>query len=91
MTVPAILMLESVKPLAFIGSQALYFFEPMVRALFTIPEYERFAALMERRDNVEALLVRIETKDEAERRAERERRDKKRAERKTQKRGKEAP
>src|SRR6266850_1756612 len=60
MTVPAILFLESVKPLSFVGSQALYFFEPMVRAVFTVPDYERFAALMERRENLEALLVAIE-------------------------------
>ena len=53
MTVPAILFLESVKPLSFVGSQALYFFEPMVRALFAVPEYERFAAMMERRADKE--------------------------------------
>jgi len=82
MTVPAILFLESVKPLSFVGSQALYFFEPMVRAIFTIPDYERFAALMERRENFEALLVAIEQKDEAARREERERRDRERAEKK---------
>lgn len=79
MTVPAILFLESVKPLSFVGSQTLYFFEPMVRALFTVPEYERFAALVERRENMEALLVAIERRDEAERRAEKERRDERRA------------
>ena len=82
MTVPAILFLESVKPLSFVGSQALYFFEPMVRAIFTVPDYERFAALMERRENFEALLVAIEQKDEKTRREERERRDRERAEKK---------
>jgi len=82
MTVPAILFLESVKPLSFVGSQALYFFEPMVRAIFTVPDYERFAALMERRENFEALLVAIERKDESARREERERRDRERAEKK---------
>lgn len=79
MAVPAILFLESVKPLSFLGSQTLYFFEPMVRALFTVPEYERFAALLERRESLEALLVKIEDRDEAERRAERERKAQKRA------------
>ena len=79
MTVPAILFLESIKPLSFLGSQALYFFEPMVRALFTIPEYERFAALLERRENIEVLLVKIEEKDENVRRAERERKAQERA------------
>ena len=82
MTVPAILFLESVKPLSFVGSQALYFFEPMVRAVFTVPDYERFAALMERRENLEALLVAIEHRDETARREERERRDRERAEKK---------
>jgi len=82
MTVPAILFLESVKPLSFVGSQALYFFEPMVRAIFTVPDYERFAALMERRENFEALLVAIEQKDDTARREERERRDRERAEKK---------
>ena len=82
MTVPAILFLESVKPLSFVGSQALHFFEPMVTAVFTVPDYERFAALMERRENLEALLVAIERKDEAVRLEERERRDRERAEKK---------
>jgi hypothetical protein len=82
MTVPAILFLESVKPVSFIGSQALYFFEPMVRAVFTVPDYERFAALMERRENLEALLVAVERRDEEERRMERDRRARERAEKK---------
>lgn len=81
MTVPAILFLESVKPLSFVGSQAMYFFEPMVRAIFPVPEYERFAALMERRESVEALLVAIERRDDEERRVEKERKQRERDER----------
>jgi hypothetical protein len=91
MTVPAILFLESVKPLSFLGSQALYFFEPMVRALFTVPEYERFAALMERRENIEVLLVKIEDRDEKMRRAERERKAEERAARDQARKGKDSP
>lgn len=72
MAVPAILLLESMKPLSFLGSQALLFFEPMVRAFFSLPDYDRVAALLERRDSVEALLVRIEAKDEQARHDERE-------------------
>ncbi|HET9952047.1 MAG TPA: hypothetical protein VFS09_09660 [Candidatus Eisenbacteria bacterium] len=72
MTVPAILLLESVKPLSFLGSQALLFFEPMVRAFFSVPDYDRVAALLERRDSLEALMVRIEAKDEQVRNDERE-------------------
>jgi hypothetical protein len=90
MTVPAILFLESVKPLSFVGSQALYFFEPMVRALFAVPDYERFAAMMERRENVEALLVAIERKDETERRADKERKQREREERDARRKRKES-
>jgi hypothetical protein len=78
MTVPAILLLESVKPLSFLGSQALHFFEPMVRAFFTLPDYDRAAALLERRESLEALLVRIEAKDDSIRREEREAKERRR-------------
>ena len=81
MTVPAILFLESSKPLSFLGSQAMYFFEPMVRAFFSVPEYERFAHLLEKRETMEALLVRIEEKDADARSAEKEAKAKRRAER----------
>lgn len=64
MTVPAIFFLESMKPLSFVGSQAMHFFEPFVNAFFTVRDYERFAVLMERRENLEALLVKIEVRDD---------------------------
>ncbi len=83
MTVPAILLLESVKPLSFLGSQALHFFEPMVRAFFSVPDYDRAAALLERRESIEALLVRIEAKDDAVRREEREAKERRREARRT--------
>ena len=88
MTVPAIFFLESVKPLSYVGSQALYFFEPMVRAFFSVQEYDRFARMMERRDTLEALLRRIERRDDDERLKEHERRDREKAERAERKRGK---
>jgi hypothetical protein len=60
MTVPAIFFLESSKPLAFVGSQLLIFLEPFVQALFNFAQYQRFALLMEDRDNWEALVRKIE-------------------------------
>ena len=81
MTVPAIFFLESMKPLSFVGSQAMHFFEPMVHAFFPVRDYERFALLMERRENLEALLVKIEARDDAARDEENERRKRDRAER----------
>lgn len=63
MTVPAIMFLETVKPLSYIGSQTMVFFEPMVKAVFNVAEYDDFRILMEDRRNVEELLVRIERFD----------------------------
>jgi len=90
MTVPAIFFLESVKPLSFVGSQALHFFEPMVNAFFQMRDYERFAILMERRENLEVLLVKIEARDDAARQEERAVRERERAERAARKRGKDS-
>ncbi len=60
MSVPAILFLESVKPLNYIGSQMMAFFEPFVQTLFSVKDYEEFRQMMERRGTIELLLVRIE-------------------------------
>ncbi len=63
MTVPAVFFLESTKPLSFVGSQALIFFEPYVKAFLPFPDYQRFAVLMEDRNNLEKLIVEIERRD----------------------------
>jgi hypothetical protein len=78
---PAVFFLESVKPLSFLGSQALVFFEPIVRAIFHVAQYERFARLMEDREAVERLLERIEALDAEARDREAEIKKKARAER----------
>jgi len=57
---PAILFLESVRPLSFVGAQGMYFLEPFARAIFDITEYERMARLLERRPNIEVLVRAIE-------------------------------
>lgn len=66
LSVPAILFLESTKPLNFVGSQFLFFFEPMVKAVVEGKGYTRFAALMEERDNVETFMRCIEAADQNE-------------------------
>lgn len=63
MTVPAIMFLETAKPLSYVGSQAMVFFEPMVKAVFNVAEYDEVRILMEDRRNVEELLTRIERFD----------------------------
>ncbi len=63
MSVPAILFLESVKPLNYIGSQMLVFFEPFVQTLFSWKDYDEFRKMMEERENTERLLQAIEKFD----------------------------
>ncbi len=63
MSVPAILFIESSKPLSFIGSQFLFFFEPIIRAFIRGDQYTRFATLLEDRSNIELLLRAIESKE----------------------------
>lgn len=63
MAVPAILFLESVKPLNFIGSQVLVFFEPIVQTLFNFKDYTTFRETLERRESIEILLRKIEAHD----------------------------
>ena len=58
MEVPAILTLETGRPLSLVAGQAMIFFEPIVLALFRLPDYRRFAALIERREALEALIRR---------------------------------
>jgi len=69
--VPAILTLESVRPLSFVASQAMIFFQPLVQALLRFSDYQRFAALAERRDALEALTALIERRAEESRAARR--------------------
>ena len=81
MTVPAIMMLEMVKPLSFLGSQALVFLNPVVSLVVSSGDYYRFVRLMEERENIEKLAVAIEeenARDAARRRAARPARRKRR-------------
>jgi len=56
----AIVTLESVKPLTFIGSQLMVFFQPIFTAVFPFKQYEEFAALLEERQNVEEFITLLE-------------------------------
>ena len=62
-TVPAILFLESVKPLNFISSQAMVFFEPIVQSIFNLRDYDTFRTALEKRITIELLIQRIEALD----------------------------
>ena len=58
---PAILMLEAHKPLTFFANQGLIFLAPILYPLFG-GKTERAAKFFEKRENVEALIKRIEQK-----------------------------
>ena len=79
MEVPALLTLETGRPLTLLASQSMIFFEPMVRALFHLPDYRRLAALVERRDVVEKLATKIEARADEAQRARRSAREARRA------------
>ncbi len=60
MTVPAIITLQTLKPVSFLGSQFLIFAKPIVDIIIPIASYKEVAVLFESPDNVERLLKRIE-------------------------------
>jgi hypothetical protein len=60
----AIIFLESSKPLSFLGNQFLIFMQPFYRALFSYREYEEITAMLEDRNNIEALICEIERLEE---------------------------
>ncbi|MBK8173426.1 MAG: hypothetical protein IPK60_24255 [Sandaracinaceae bacterium] len=60
---PAILFLESVRPLNFLASQGMLFFSPMLSALFPRQEWDVLQRLLERRASIEHIVSRIEKKD----------------------------
>lgn len=63
MTTPAILFLESVKPMNYLGSQVMAFFEPVVKILFSGQDYGELQQILERRESIEVLIQRIELAD----------------------------
>jgi hypothetical protein len=62
MAAPAMVFLESLGPMNFLGSQALYFLTPIVEWAFHAKEVEQVARLLERRDTISRLITLIETK-----------------------------
>ncbi len=66
---PAILTLETARPLSLVAGQAMLFFEPFAQMLFRFTDYRRLAALIERRDALETLTRLIEVGADARERA----------------------
>ncbi|MDI6733555.1 MAG: hypothetical protein QME51_06290 [Planctomycetota bacterium] len=63
LTTPAVLFLESVRPLNFLGSQTMVFFQPIVGLLISTREMEMLSQILERRKSIPLLIELIEKKD----------------------------
>lgn len=59
MTAPALMALESTRPLSFIGSQVLAFAGPMLKLAFSPGEYDRLQGLLERRRSIDWIIEAI--------------------------------
>jgi len=62
MEVPAILTIEGSLPMSVVAGQTMHFFQPVVQALFRLPDYQRFASLVERREALSRLVTLIEAR-----------------------------
>ncbi len=58
--IPAIMFLESIKPLSFVGSQIMIMLNPFIQAIFTSKNYWMASLIFEKRENVECLIKQIE-------------------------------
>ncbi len=63
MAAPAIMTIESLRPLARIGSQLMHFLAPFAEIIFNAKEYQEFAALLENEEYVRLLVKRIDEID----------------------------
>ena len=59
-----ILLLESLRPLHGIGSQALFFILPVAEIIFDSKKYQQFAIMMEDENNLKKLIKRMDELDE---------------------------
>ncbi len=63
MAAPAIMTIESLRPLHNLASQLLYFLSPFAEVIFQPKEYQEFAALLENGEYIELLVKRIDELD----------------------------
>jgi extradiol dioxygenase family protein len=63
MTVPAVLAIESMRPLGFVGSQFMHLLTPSIGVFLTTDQWNALASLLEKRRGVDVILDRIELID----------------------------
>jgi hypothetical protein len=60
MGMPAVLFLQSLRPLSYMGSQAMTFLRPFVASWVKTADYDRLTEILERREGIGALVEAIE-------------------------------
>ena len=60
LTSPALIFLESFRPLNYIGSQVMHFFHPFISAITNANGYRIFSEFLESRSSIDYLYNRIE-------------------------------
>jgi hypothetical protein len=60
LSTPAVLFLEMHKPLTFLASQAVTFVSPVFAVFFGFERMKEMATFLRKRENIEALVERIE-------------------------------
>ncbi|MBC8527681.1 MAG: hypothetical protein ISS28_00765 [Candidatus Cloacimonetes bacterium] len=60
---PALMFIESVRPLHFIASQFLYMIAPFAELIFNPQEYQKFACAIEKDENIKFLLEKLDEYD----------------------------
>jgi len=63
LTCPAMILLESVKPLNYVGAHVVQFFKPLISGLFPPERCDEVVSLLERREALEELIQMIERAD----------------------------
>ena len=63
-TLRAIVMLETFRPLNYLGSQVMHFFHPIISSILTIDGYSDFTTLLEKRESVDYIINKLKSIDE---------------------------
>lgn len=64
MTAPAVMALESARPVSFIGSQVVAFFGPLLSMVFSDQDKDRMIQLLERRHSLDLLIDTIQRQED---------------------------
>ena len=63
LTAPALMLLETGRPLNFLGSQLLVFLSPLLKFVFAPAEYDRFVQILEKRSSIDLIVDAIAARE----------------------------